>query len=97
MRNAARVLAFDVAAPSAAIGALLMIGVMLGWPLWWVSLCSILCLLIVQAVILNVVLYRRDSVTLGTDDDTRDCDWRWSASRPQCWPSRQWSATPVGR
>lgn len=70
MRNAARVLAFDFAAPSAAIGALLMIGVMLGWPLWWVSLCSILCLLIVQAVILNVVLYRRDSVTLGTDDDT---------------------------
>ena len=70
MRNAARVLAFDVAAPLAAVGALLMIGVMLGWPLWWVSVCSILCLLIVQAAILNVVGYRRDSVTMGTDDDT---------------------------
>ncbi len=70
MRNLARVLGFDVAAPLAAIGALLVIGVMLGWPLWWVSVCSILILLIVEAVILNVVLYRRDSVTLGTDDDT---------------------------
>lgn len=70
MRNLARVLAFDVAAPVAAVGALLMIGVMLGWPLWWVSVCSILCFLVVQAVIVNIVLYRRDSVTLGTDDDT---------------------------
>ena len=70
MRNAARVLAFDVAAPAAAVGALLMIGVMLGWPLWWVSVCSILCFLIVQASILNIVLYRRDAVTMGTDDDT---------------------------
>ncbi len=69
MRNLARVLAFDVLAPLAAIAALLIIGVMLGWPLWWVSLCSILCLLIVQAVIVNLVLYRRDSVTAGTDDD----------------------------
>lgn len=70
MRNLLRVLAFDVVAPLAAVGALLVIGVMLGWPLWWVSVCSMLCLLIVQAVILNVVLYRRDSVTMGTDDDT---------------------------
>jgi hypothetical protein len=69
MRNQARVLAFDVAAPLTAIAALLIIGVMLGWPLWWVSVCSILCLLIVQAVIVNVVLFRRDSVTVGTDDD----------------------------
>ena len=69
MRNLARVLAFDVAAPLAAICALLMIGVMLEWPLWWVSVCSILCLLIVEAVVVNVVLYRRDSVTVGTDDD----------------------------
>ncbi len=69
MRNLLRVLAFDVAAPLAAVAALLTIGVMLGWPLWWVSVCSILCLLIVQAVIVNVVLFRRDSVTVGTDDD----------------------------
>lgn len=69
MRNRLRVLAIDVAAPLAAIAGLVMIGVMLGWPLWWVSACSVLCLLIVQAVIINVVGYRRDSVTLGTDDD----------------------------
>jgi hypothetical protein len=70
MKNVARVLAFDVAAPAAAFAALLIIGVMLGWPLWWVSVCSMLCLLIVQAVIVNIIGYRRDSVTLGTDDDT---------------------------
>lgn len=69
MRNLARVLGFDVAAPLAAIAALLAIGVMLGWPLWWVSICSILCLLIVEAVVVNVVFFRRDSVTVGTDDD----------------------------
>ena len=69
MRNLARVLAFDVAAPLVSVGALLMVGVMLDWPLWWVSVCSILCLLIVQAMIVNVVLYRRDSVTMGTDDE----------------------------
>ena len=69
MRNLVRVLAFDVAAPLIAVAALLVIGVMLGWPLWWVSVCSMLCLLIFQAVIVNVVLFRRDSVTVGTDDD----------------------------
>ncbi len=70
MRNRARVLAFDVLAPLAAIAALLMIGLILGWPRWWVSVCSVLCLLIVEAVIVNVVLFRRDSVTMGTDDDS---------------------------
>ncbi|HYB39052.1 MAG TPA: hypothetical protein VEF72_27220 [Mycobacterium sp.] len=69
MRNLWRVLAFDVAAPLAAIAALLMIGVVLGWPLWWVSLCSILVLLIVEGVVVNFLLLRRDSVTVGTDDD----------------------------
>jgi hypothetical protein len=69
MRNPARVLAFDIVAPLVAISALLVIGVMLEWPLWWVSVCSILCLLIVQAVLVNIVAYRRDSVTVGTDDD----------------------------
>lgn len=69
MRSAARVLAVDVAAPLAVVGGLLLIGVMLGWPLWWVSLCSMLCLLVVQAVLVNVVLFRRDGVTVGTDDD----------------------------
>jgi hypothetical protein len=69
MRNAWRVLAFDVAAPLAAIAALLAIGVVLDWPRWWVSTASVLVLLIVQAVAVNVWLWRRDSVTVGTDDD----------------------------
>ena len=54
MRNLARVLLFDIAAPLAAIAALLVIGLMLGWPLWWVSVCSMLCLLIVQGMIVNL-------------------------------------------
>jgi hypothetical protein len=69
MRNAWRVLAFDIAAPLAAICALLAIGVVLGWPRWWVSACSVLVLLIVEGVMVNVWLLRRDSVTVGTDDD----------------------------
>lgn len=69
MKNLARVLAVDVAAPLAVIAGLLGIGMVLGWPLWWVAVCSMLCLLVLQAVIVNVVLYRRDSVTVGTDDD----------------------------
>ncbi|MET0758449.1 MAG: hypothetical protein ABWY39_11110 [Mycobacterium sp.] len=69
MRNRWRVLAFDVAAPVAAIAALVYIGAALAWPLWWVSVCSVLCLLIVQGMIVNFVLLRRDGVTVGTDDD----------------------------
>ncbi len=69
MRNLARVLAIDVAAPLAATAALLLLGVMLGWPLWWVSVCSMLCLLILQFVIVDLVGFRRDAVTFGTDDD----------------------------
>ena len=69
MRNRLRVLAFDIAAPLAAIAALIYIGIAMAWPLWWVSLASVLCLLIVQGVIVNAVLARRDGVTVGTDDD----------------------------
>jgi hypothetical protein len=69
MRNAWRVLAFDVLAPLAAIAALVYIGIALAWPLWWVSVCSVLCVLIVEGVVVNVVLARRDAVTVGTDDD----------------------------
>lgn len=68
-RNGARVLAFDVLAPLAAIVALLYVGVALAWPLWWVSVCSIVCLLVVEGVVVNAVLFRRDGVTVGTDDD----------------------------
>ncbi|OBI82069.1 hypothetical protein [Mycobacterium sp. E740] len=69
MRNAWRVGVFDVAAPLAAVAALVYIGVALDWPLWWVSVCSVLCLLIVEGVVVNAVLARRDAVTVGTDDD----------------------------
>jgi hypothetical protein len=69
MRNAWRVFAFDIAAPLAAICALLAIGIVLGWPRWWVAACSVLVLLIVEAVAVNVWLLLRDSVTVGTDDD----------------------------
>ena len=69
MRNRLRVLAFDIAAPLVAIAALVFIGMAMDWPLWWVSLASVLCLLIVEGVIVNIVLARRDGVTVGTDDD----------------------------
>ncbi|HME48630.1 hypothetical protein [Mycobacterium sp.] len=69
MRNAWRVFAFDIAAPLAAISALLLIGVALEWRVWWVAVCSVLCLLLVEGVVVNFVLARRDKVTVGTDDD----------------------------
>jgi hypothetical protein len=69
VRNSWRVFAFDIAAPLAAIAALLVIGVALEWRVWWVAVCSVLCLLIVEGVAVNFVLARRDKVTVGTDDD----------------------------
>lgn len=69
MRNLARVLLFDLAAPLATIAAVLTIGVFLGWPLWWVALASVLCLLVAQGMLVNFYLMRRDRVTVGTDDD----------------------------
>jgi hypothetical protein len=69
MRNVWRLLAFDILAPLAAIAALLMIGVVLDWPWWWVSACSMLVLLILEGVGVNFWLLRRDAVSVGTDDD----------------------------
>ncbi len=69
MRNRLRVLAFDLVAPAAAVAALIYVGIALGWPLWWVSACSVLCVLVLQGMLVNFVLARRDSVTVGTDDD----------------------------
>ncbi len=69
MRNLWRLLAFDIVAPLAAIAALLTIGFILAWPLWWVSACSVLILLIVEGLAVNLWLLRRDSVSVGTDDD----------------------------
>jgi hypothetical protein len=69
VRNIWRVLAFDVAAPLAAVAALLTIGIVLSWPLWWVSVSSVLVLLIAEGIVVNFWLLHRDSVTVGTDDD----------------------------
>jgi hypothetical protein len=69
MRNLWRLLAFDIMAPLAAIAALLMIGFVVAWPLWWVSACTVLLVLIVEGVGINFWLLRRDSVSVGTDDD----------------------------
>jgi hypothetical protein len=69
VRNRWRVLAFDILAPAAAIAGLVYIGAGLAWPLWWVSVCSVLCLLVLEGVAVNVALARRDGVTVGTDDD----------------------------
>ena len=68
-RNILRLLAFDVVAPLTAIGALLAIGVVRAWPLWWVSVCSVLVLLIAESMAVDLWLLRRDSVSVGTDDD----------------------------
>lgn len=69
MRNLLRLLAFDIVAPLATVGALLMVGVVLDWPQWWVSACSVLLVLIVEGVAINFWLLRRDSVSVGTDDE----------------------------
>jgi len=64
-----RVMAVDIAAPLAAVGGLLLVGLTLDWPLWYVSLCSVLILLIVEGMVVNFVLLRRDAVTVGTDNE----------------------------
>lgn len=69
MRNGWRLLAFDIAAPLAAMVALVAIGTVLNWPWWWISACSALILLIVEGMAVNFWLLRRDEVTVGTDDD----------------------------
>jgi hypothetical protein len=67
-RNLFRVALFDILAPLAGIGGLLAIGFVLDWPVWWISVCSMLGLLIVEGMLVNFVFYRRDAVTLGTDN-----------------------------
>lgn len=70
MRNTARALFFDVGVPVLAVAGLLGVGVVLRWPAWWVSLASILVLLIVEGVLLNFYLRRRNGVSLGADTGT---------------------------
>lgn len=68
-RNVVRVILFDVLAPLVTVLALVMLGVILDWPIWWVVVCTAACLLIAEGVAVNTYLVRRDSVTVGTDDD----------------------------
>ncbi|ORW19836.1 hypothetical protein AWC18_13355 [Mycolicibacter nonchromogenicus] len=64
-----RMVAVDVASPLAAVGGLLLVGLTLDWPVWYVSLCSVLVLLIVEGMVVNFMLLRRDKVTVGTDNE----------------------------
>ncbi|MUM19124.1 hypothetical protein FZI91_07435 [Mycobacterium sp. CBMA271] len=68
-RNVVRVILFDVLAPLVTVLGIVALGVILGWPTWWVVVCTAACLLIAQGVAVNAYLARRDSVTVGTDDD----------------------------
>lgn len=69
MRNLWRVVAFDIVVPLAVLAALVYIGFVLGWPLWWAAIGAVLGVLVLQSSVVNFMLYRRDGVTLGTDDD----------------------------
>ncbi|MGL5443791.1 MAG: hypothetical protein ACRDDJ_15135 [[Mycobacterium] stephanolepidis] len=68
-RNALRVIIFDLLAPLVTVLAIVELGVILRWPTWWVVVCTASCLLIAQGSAVNAYLARRDSVTVGTDDD----------------------------
>ncbi|AMW22062.1 hypothetical protein [Mycobacteroides chelonae] len=68
-RNTVRVIIFDLLAPLVTMLAIVELGVILRWPTWWVVVCTASCLLIAQGLAVNAYLARRDSVTVGTDDD----------------------------
>lgn len=68
-RNAVRVIIFDLLAPLVTMLAIVELGVILRWATWWVVVCTASCLLIAQGLAVNAYLARRDSVTVGTDDD----------------------------
>ena len=48
MRNFVQVLLIDVVVPVAVLVALALMGLFLGWPLWWVAVASMLALLVVE-------------------------------------------------
>lgn len=68
-RNMLRVILFDLLAPVVTVLAIVELGVILRWPVWWVVVCTAVCVLIVEGMAVNAYLARRDSVTVGTDDD----------------------------
>ena len=53
MRTCLRVAGFRRRRPAGRDCRAAAIGVLLGWPLWWVAVGSMLCLLIVQAMLIN--------------------------------------------
>lgn len=74
MRNAWRVAVFDILAPLAMLAGLAYIGWTFEWAVWWAVVATILGLLVLQGSVVNFLLYRRDGVTVGTDDDAPQ--WR---------------------
>ncbi|MFV0495871.1 hypothetical protein [Mycobacterium sp.] len=69
MRNVWRLAVFDILAPLAVFAALAGIGGVLAWPRWWVAVAAALAVLVLEGMIVNFWLLRRDAVTVGTDDD----------------------------
>jgi len=62
-----RILLFDVLFPITCAAAFVTIGVGLDWPLWWVSACAVLCLLVTQTMAANFYVLRRQGLSVGTD------------------------------
>jgi hypothetical protein len=62
-----RVAVFDIVSPLTSAAAFVTIGVALGWPVWWVSVCTVLCLLVVQTMGANFYVLRREGTSVGTD------------------------------
>jgi hypothetical protein len=67
MRNVWRILAFDIVFPLGDAAAFAMIGVILGWPQWWLWLCAVLWTWVVVSMAVNFSMLRRHGVSVGTD------------------------------
>lgn len=67
MRRLAPIAAFDVAAPLLSAAGFVAIGVSLGWPLWWVPTCAVLCAVVAQSMAVNFYLKHRRGVSVGSD------------------------------
>lgn len=64
-----RMLTFDILAPLATIAGLLMVGLVLAWPKWWVAVCAVLVLLIVEGMLFDLWRQRGDGTTTGTEEN----------------------------
>ena len=71
MTKAWQIAVFDVVAPLLSVAAFVIIGMALGWPVWWVSACAALCVLMIESTAVNFHVVRRHGVTVGTDAHAR--------------------------